>query len=224
MILSDILPAAQDTTVVALAPDGLAAFAAWALGGVMLAFIVLVVAVLLVLAELRRLSAAWTDFLASTSSRSESLVESASSAARNIDRITATVRGEIGRLQASVGGLAGGLEQASAHLQRRLKDLLALVDLAQTEAEEAVLETASRVRALRANAGGFLLAQLRRNLTGDAAEDRASRDDAKPPVESWPETGEVPETDGSPAVEASQTAGGAPVRETPGSQPATPQK
>ncbi|MYC91581.1 MAG: hypothetical protein F4X15_08935, partial [Gemmatimonadetes bacterium] len=113
MMPSDILPAVQDTTVVALAPDGLAAFAAWALGGVMLAFVVLVVAVLLVLAELRRLSAAWTDFLASTSSRSESLVASATSAARNIDQITATVREEVGRLQTSVGGLAGGLEQAS---------------------------------------------------------------------------------------------------------------
>ncbi|MDE2751048.1 MAG: hypothetical protein OXI83_00595 [Gemmatimonadota bacterium] len=221
MMPSDILPAVQDTTVVALAPDGLAAFAAWALGGVMLAFLVLVVAVLLVLAELRRLSAAWTDFLASTSSRSESLVASATSAARNIDQITATVRGEVGRLQTSVGGLAGGLEQASAQLQRRLKDLLALVDLAQSEAEEAVLETAARVRALRANAGGFLLAQLRRNLTGDAAED-GTRGEAGPAAEGLPETEEATGTDRSPAAEASQAAGGARVRETPGSGPTSP--
>lgn len=220
---SDILPAVQDTTVVALAPDGLAAFAAWALGGVMLAFVVLVVAVLLVLAELRRLSAAWTDFLASTSSRSESLVASATSAARNIDQITATVRGEVGRLQTSVGGLAGGLEQASGQLQRRLKDLLALVDLAQSEAEEAVLETAARVRALRANAGGFLLAQLRRNLTGDAAEDGTRKGEDGPAAEGWPETEEATGTDGSPAAEASQAAGGPPVRETPGSGPTSPQ-
>ena len=221
---SDMLPAIQDTTVVALAPDGLAAFAAWALGGVLLAFVVLVVAVLLVLAELRRLSAAWTDFLASTSSRSESLVASATSAARNIDHITGTVRGEVERLQVSVGGLAGGLERASAQLQRRLRDLLALVDLAQSEAEEAVLEAASRVRALRANAGGFLLAQLRRNLAGDSAGDGTRKGDAEREAGGWPETTEGLATEGSPAAEASQAAGGAPVRETPGSQPASPQK
>ncbi len=166
MTPSDILPSIQDTTVVAFAPEGLSAFAAWVLGGALLGFVALVAAVLLVLVELKRLSAAWTDFLATTSSRSESLVASAASAARNIDHITGTVRGEVDRLQASVGGMAGGLEEASAKLQRRLKDLLALVDLAQSEAEEAVLDAAARVRALRAGAGGALLGQLRRTLVG----------------------------------------------------------
>lgn len=223
-MLSDILPAVQDTTVVALAPDGLAAFAAWALGGVLLAFVVLVAAVLLVLAELRRLSAAWTDFLASTSSRSESLVASATSAARNIEQITTTVRGEVERLQASFGGLAGGLEQASGQLQRRLKDLLALVDLAQSEAEEAVLEAASSVRALRANAGGFLLSQLRRNLAGSSGGDGTRKGDTEPVAERWPETEEILETEGSLASEDSRTASGSPKGGMPGSPPASPQK
>ena len=174
----EILTALQDTTVVALARDGLATFTAWAMGGLLVAFVVLVVVVLLVLAELRRLSAAWTDFLATTVARSESLVASATSAARNIDHISGTVRDEVDRLGASFGGLAGGLEHASVQVQQRLKDLIALVDLAQSEAEDAVLEAASSVRALRANAAGFLLSQLRRNpRTATPAEDGVQEGD-----------------------------------------------
>lgn len=154
----------QDTTVVELARDGLASFSAWAIGGAAVALVALLVVLLLVLAELRRLSASWTDFLAATSTRSQSLVDHASSAARNIDHITRTVRGEVDRLGASVGGLAKGIEHGSTELQSRLKDLLALVDVAQSEAEDAVLEIASQVRTMRMSAAGLLrLAQLNQN-------------------------------------------------------------
>ncbi len=151
----------QDTTVVELARDGLASFSAWAVGGGAVALVALLVVLLLVLAELRRLAASWTDFLAATSTRSQSLVDHASSAARNIDHITKTVRGEVDRLGASVGGLAKGIEHGSTELQSRLKDLLALVDVAQSEAEDAVLEIASQVRTMRTSATGILrLVQL----------------------------------------------------------------
>lgn len=174
-VLPTVLPILQDTTVVALARDGLATFTAWALGSLLIAFAVLLAVLLLVLAEMRRLSASWTDFLATATTRSETLVASATSAARNIDRISGTIKEEMVRLGGSFGNLAGGIENASAQLQHRLKDLLALVDLAQAEAEDAVLEAASSIRALRANAGGFLLSQLRR---GGRAE--SSGQDAAP--------------------------------------------
>ena len=155
------LSVVQDTTVVELARDGLASFSAWAMGGAAVALVALLVVLLLVLVELRRLAASWTDFLAATGTRSQSLVDHASSAARNIDHITRTVRGEVDRLGASVGGLAKGIEHGSTELQRRLKDLLALVDVAQSEAEDAVLEVASKVRTMRTSAAGlFRLAQL----------------------------------------------------------------
>ncbi len=155
------LSVAQDTTVVELARDGLASFSAWAIGGGAVALVALLVVLLLVLVELRRLAASWTDFLAATSTRSQSLVDHASSAARNIDHITRTVRGEVDRLGASVGGLAKGIEHGSNEVRSRLKDLLALVDVAQSEAEDAVLEIASKVRTMRTSAAGLLrLAQL----------------------------------------------------------------
>ena len=177
-------PIQQDTTVVELARDGLASFSAWAAGGAALALVALLAVLLLVLAELRRLAASWTDFLAATSARSQSLVDHASSAARNVDHIARTVREEVDRLGASMGGVARGIERASAELQSRLKDLLALVDVAQSEAEDAVLEVAAKVRAMRTSATGLLrLAQLDRNARTPPAEeppDRESAEDADP--------------------------------------------
>lgn len=187
----------QDTTVVELARDGFASFSAWALGGAAVALVALLVVLLLVLAELRRLAASWTDFLAATSTRSQSLVDHASSAARNIDHITKTVRGEVDRLGASVGGLAKGIEYGSTELQSRLKDLLALVDVAQSEAENAVLEVASKVRTMRTSAAGLLrLAQLHQS-------------GKTPPAKEPPESEPAEAADGATASEAEEV-GGAP--------------
>lgn len=167
----------QDTTVVELARDGLTSFSAWAVGGAAVALVALLVVLLLVLAELRRLAASWTDFLAATGTRSQSLVDHASSAARNIDHITRTVRGEVDRLGASVGGLAKGIEHGSTELQRRLKDLLALVDVAQSEAEDAVLEVAAQIRTMRTSAAGLLrLAQLGRSGRSPPAAEPAGQE------------------------------------------------
>lgn len=204
----EILPALQDTTVMALARDGLTTFAAWATGGILLVFAVLTVVVMRVLAEVRRLSAAWTDFLVTANARSESLVASATSAARNIDRISSTVSEEADRLRTSFGSLAGGIEHASGHLQNRLKDLLALVDLAHSEAEDAVLEAASNVRAFRANATGFLLSQLRRSTrVQPLGDDAAPGRDGVSEIEGSAEASSVP------VVEKPAPHGGTPIRE-----------
>ena len=187
-----LLQTVQDTTVVALARDGFASFAAWAMGAMALAFLALLVVVLLVLTELRRLSAAWTDFLAATGNRYRPLIEHVTSAARNADRISASVRSEVDRLGASFGGVASGIDEASSQLQKRLKDLLALVDLAQSEAEDAVLTAAAKVRMIRSGAGGILgLSQLTESLRARAAE--AAEEDGAP------ETGDDPQADPVPS-------------------------
>lgn len=56
------IAAAQDTTVVELARDGLAVVSAWTMVGLGLAFLAILVVLLLVLAELRMLSRTWTGF------------------------------------------------------------------------------------------------------------------------------------------------------------------
>ena len=143
----------QDTTVVELARDGLAVVSAWTMVGLGLAFLAMLVVLVLVLAELRTLSRTWTGFVATTTERSGPLVEHANNAARNLDHITSVVRSEIDRLHGMVEGVTDDIGEASVEVRRRIADLSALLDLAQSEAEDAVLDAAAKLRMLRKGAG-----------------------------------------------------------------------
>ena len=148
-----VLPAAQDTTVVALASDTLTLAPGWIGALVATVSVALLVALLLVLLELRRVGNTLAAFLATTEERTRPLVEHANAAARNVEHITQVVRTDLDRINEAFKGLAGGVGDASGELQKRLRDLLALLDLAQSEAEDAVLEAAAKVRAFRSGMG-----------------------------------------------------------------------
>ena len=143
----------QDTTVVEVARDGIALVSAWTMIGMALAFVAILVVLVLVLAEIRGLSRAWTGFLTSTGDRSRPMLEHAGNAARNLDHVTAVVRSEVDRLNETIGSVANDVGEASVEVRRRLADLSALLDLAQSEAEDAVLDVAAKVRMLRKGAG-----------------------------------------------------------------------
>ena len=164
--------ALQDTTVVEVARDGLALVSAWTMIGMALAFVAILVVLVLVLAELRGLSRAWTGFLTAAGDRSRPLLEHAGNAARNVDHVTGVVRSEVDRLNETIGSVANDVGEASVEVKRRLADLSALLDLAQSEAEDAVLDVAAKVRMLRRGAG--LLGGLRggggRGGGGDAGD------------------------------------------------------
>lgn len=147
--------APQDTTVLTLAGDGLSLVPGWAAALIVVALAMVVVVLLLLLAEMRRMSMAWTRFLSSAEERSRPLVEHANAAARNLEHITEVARADIDRVNKAFNGLADGIADASGEMQNRLQDLVALLDLAQSEAEEAVLEGASRLRSLRAGLGSL---------------------------------------------------------------------
>jgi len=144
--------ALQDTTVVTLARDGIGLVSAWMTVGIGVAFVAILIVLLLVLSELRLLSRTWTAFLNTTTERAMPLVEHANNAARNLDRITEVVRSEVDRFDGAVGEVADDLGRASAEVKRRVADLSALLDLAQSEAEAAVLDAAAAVRMLRQGA------------------------------------------------------------------------
>ena len=143
----------QDTTVVAVARDSLGLASAWMTVGMGVAFVAILVVLLFVLAELRHLSRAWTGFLAATTDRSQPLVEHANNAARNLDHITQVARSEVDRVSEALGGFADDIGDASESVRGRVADLSALLDLAQSEAEDAVLDAAAKVRMLRTGAG-----------------------------------------------------------------------
>ncbi len=189
-------PAPQDTTVLALAGDSLTLVPGWAAVVVALAFAGVLVILLLVLAELRRMSVAWSRFLSSAEERSRPLVEHANAAARNLEHITEVARADIDRVNQAFTGLADGIADASGGLQSRLRDLMALLDLAQSEAEDAVLEGASRLRSLRAGLSS-LRWPLARSGQAESAEDGpaagvAEADGAPERVPPAPETEPAP--------------------------------
>ena len=133
----------------------------------------------MILLELRSLSRGLQGFLGTATDRSRPLIDSANRAAENVDYITQVVRTDVDRVNRAFSGVADGLEQASLDVQGRVKDITALMDLAQAEAEDAVLDAATRVRALRAGAG--VLGRVRRRReSGQTTEEGPA---ASPPTE-----------------------------------------
>lgn len=180
----------QDTVVVALARGALESAAAWVLVGLAALFVAVLVVLVLVLGELRKLSKGWSKFVAETTEDAQPLLRHAASAARNLDRAAEAVRSEVVRATSALGGIAGGLDDAALHLRKRLAELSALLDLIQSEAEEAVLDAAAKLRIFRRGAG-----LLQRASKGSAAPEAAQAADA-------PESGEAAAAagDGNPGT------------------------
>lgn len=180
----------QDTTVyIALQPDALESAAAWLTAStwvtVSLAVVLvgLLAVMVLVLVELRKLSQSWNGFVEVTARRTQPVLDHVTSAARNLDKTTGFVRDEVERATQAVGGITLGMEEASAHVRTRLAELSALLDLAQSEAEEAVLEAAAKVRTIRAGTGLLRRAARRRPPKEDKADAEKSGVPASVPAE-----------------------------------------
>jgi uncharacterized protein YoxC len=80
------------------------------------------------------------------------LSEHANRIAASVDDIAHSVRTNVKQVSAAVDQASRGLSQAVQSTERRLRDFGALMDVAQEEAERAVVTTASAVRGARAGA------------------------------------------------------------------------
>jgi len=184
----------QDSTAfVALQPNALESAATWITVSTWVTVSLLVVlagllaVMVLVLVELRKLSQSWNGFVEVTTRRTQPMLDHVTSAARNLDKTTVFVRDEVERATQAVGGITLGMEEASAHVRTRLAELSALLDFAQSEAEEAVLEAAAKVRAIRAGTGLLRRAARRR----PPKEDKEDTQEGEVPASEVPAS-EVP--------------------------------
>ena len=143
----------QDTAFVVVAQDGVGTFLTWAVAGTGAALVLLLIALFLVIIELRRQSRAWTRFLNAINERTLPVAEHARSAAESLDHIAGVARSQVDRLDEALGSTADHIADAAVEVRRRLADLSALLDVAQSEAEDAVLDVAGKVRALRSAVG-----------------------------------------------------------------------
>lgn len=171
-MVSLLLQATPDTTVVMVARDNLGSISAWA-GLLLIVTMVLLLAVLtLLLYELRGLSKQLRGVADTFGDRSRPLIESATGVAKNVEYVSDVIRGDVEKVRDSVDGLSSAIANTSQDIQTRLADLSALMDLAQTEAEEAVLDTAARVRTLRAGTK-LLRSKKRKKPSAGASNDGA---------------------------------------------------
>ena len=100
------------------------------------------------------------------------LTDHANRIAANVDEISESVRDEVKEVKEMVGQATRGLHNAVASTERRMRDLGALMDVAQTEAERVVMGTAAAAHGVRAGASA---------MNGDDSEDLLGDEPHRPP-------------------------------------------
>lgn len=143
---------APDTVLVMVAPSGIANVSEWGL----LALVVLAslgaVALLTFLRRLDRHGRRLTDIARRLEEQSQPVFERAAGVADNVDAVSRSLRDEARHLTGSVRALSDRLRQASTHMETRIDEFNALLEVVQAEAEETFLKTAAAVRGVGAGA------------------------------------------------------------------------
>jgi uncharacterized protein YoxC len=135
---------------------------------------VTVVAMLVLLVQVRRVGRSLRDVVQGLEKKADPLIERGRVIAANVEYISAAVRTDVERLNASVKALSDRLQQASDHMEARIDEFNALMEVVQSEAEDVFIDTASTVRGLRAGAS---------NLTAPVLQPDEGEPDAEPSAE-----------------------------------------
>ena len=157
-------PLAQDTSVVQLAHDGLTVASQWSLIVAVVVLLGILVALAMALAKVRR---DLRSLLESVTEQTGPFLEHATGAVGNLKRVTDVISTEVECLNRTVGEVASEFGKLSVESRRRVAVISALLDVAQSEAEDAVLDLAAKVRMLRRGAALLTRATSR----GDDEED-----------------------------------------------------
>lgn len=160
---------ARDTVVAVAARDGLGLAVDVSLIVVAVAVVVMALAMARFLARangaIKEVRAGVRQGLGPVSDRARAISD-------NVEFITQALRTDVERLNASVKALTDRLHQASDHMEERIGEFNALMEVVQGEAEEIFLDTAATVRGVREGA---------RNITrprASAAEDALAAGEA----------------------------------------------
>ena len=143
---------ARDTVLVMLAPSGIANVGEWGLLALVVLAAVSAVALVTFLKRLDTHGRRLTDIASQMENQSRPVLERAAGIADNLDDITRSLRDEARHLTGSVRVLSDRLRQASTHLETRVDEFNALLEVVQAEAEETFLTTAAAMRGVGAGA------------------------------------------------------------------------
>lgn len=190
---------ARDTVLVMVAPSGIANVSEWGLFVLVLLASASAAALLWFLWRLDMHGRRLTDIARRIEERSRPVLERAAGVADNVDAITRSLRAEARHLTGSARMLSDRLRQASAHMETRIDEFNALLEVAQAEVEELFLKTASAVRGATAGARAFENRRGAeapgRTLGGDASTDGADAGPAPALGVPAPDDGREPAAD-----------------------------
>jgi len=163
----DVLAQAADVAVILLA----------------LAGVVLLVALFLLARQATR---AIDEIRAGLGTHLGPVAERARAISADVEYVTHAVRGDLERVSGAVESLTARLHEASDHLEERVEDFNALLEVVQAEAEDAFLDAASTARGVRAGARALARPRRREPLEpprGEAAHGDPDPDPAMAPAE-----------------------------------------
>ena len=135
-----------------VARDGLAIAADVALVGLGAFALAAAIAVLVLLLQLRRLGSQIALLGRELNGKIDPVVDKSRTVAANLEFISASVRTDVEKVTGAVRQLSERLEQASDHMETRIDEFNALMEVVQGEAESTFLDTASAVRGVKAGA------------------------------------------------------------------------
>lgn len=141
-----------DTVAVVASRSALEAAADVSLVVLLLLAVIGTVGLLMFVRQMNRLASHVTKLTHQLERQVDPVLDRARSVARNVDFIAEAIRSDVERLTGSVHVLSDRLEQASDHMEERIDEFNALIEVVQSEAEGIFLDTASAVRGVRAGA------------------------------------------------------------------------
>lgn len=187
----------RDTVVTVAARDGVDLVYALAAGSVFAVFLALLVAMVVMLLQMKKASRAIQD--ARRSIATDRGVESLRKIADNVADISGSLRGDVAKVSDSVDQLSRRLTQVSNRMEERVEEFNALMEVVQEEAEDAFLDGASTARGFRAGLGN-LSRRARRRARARLSEGEPDAERPVPP--SRPSPPRVPEPASESTVEA----------------------
>jgi len=143
---------ARDTVTMVVARDGLSTAAAISTLVIGAFFLLLIPLLLLLIVQVQKVSRTVQELGEQGLRRADPLLDRGRSIADNVEFISMAVRTDVESITTSMQSVADRLQDASDHMEVRISDFNALMEVVQSEAEDLFVGTAATVRGVRAGA------------------------------------------------------------------------
>jgi uncharacterized protein YoxC len=157
-VLAQVATAAPETTLVRSVnsdPDWFTIFSQIVSAVSALVFLALMVILLPAVAKFRKTATQFAKVLEHIEHSIDPVTKHAARIADNVDYVTTSVRADVQELRRTLHDANNGVRNAIDASERRLQELGALLRMAQNEAEQAFVSTASTLRGVQAGAASF---------------------------------------------------------------------